>query len=100
MAKKKTEVSRRDFLKKSAALGVGAVVVPTIYRDAFAACLGSATLQLFGPNRQFSNALAGGGEDGVGNSRGERRHTRLSDSARGCFARSDVDLDDRHFVDP
>jgi len=37
MAQKKTEVSRRDFLKKSAALGVGAVVVPTIYRDAFAA---------------------------------------------------------------
>src|SRR5207249_11763994 len=68
--------------------------------SSYACCLGSATFQLFGANRQFSNALAGGGEDGVGNSRGERRHRRLSDSARGCFARSDVDLDDRHFVDP
>ncbi len=37
MVKKNTEVSRRDFLKKSAALGVGAVVGPYIYRDAFAA---------------------------------------------------------------
>ena len=37
MAKKKTEVSRREFLKKSAALGVGALVGPQIYRDACAA---------------------------------------------------------------
>src|SRR4030095_9262134 len=53
-----------------------------------------------GANRQFSNALAGGGEDGVGDSRGERRHSRFSDSASGCFTRSDMDLDHRHFVDP
>src|SRR6266566_3942581 len=37
MAKKKNEVSRRDFLKNSAALGVGTLVGSTIYRDAFAA---------------------------------------------------------------
>src|SRR5207253_3185871 len=68
--------------------------------SSYACCLGSATLQLFGPNRQFSNALAGGGEDGIGNSRGERWHTRLSNSARRGLARNDVDLYDRHFVDP
>ena len=37
MANKKTEVSRRDFLKKSAALGVGAIVGPYMYRHAYAA---------------------------------------------------------------
>jgi anaerobic selenocysteine-containing dehydrogenase len=37
VAKKNTEVSRRDFLKQSAALGVGAVMGPYFYRDAFAA---------------------------------------------------------------
>jgi molybdate transport system substrate-binding protein len=37
MAQKNTEISRRDFLKQSAALGVGAVVAPYIYRDACAA---------------------------------------------------------------
>ena len=37
MAKTKIDVSRRNFLKKSAALGLGAVVGPSIYRDAFAA---------------------------------------------------------------
>ena len=37
MAQKNNEVSRRDFLKHSAALGVGAVIGPYLYRDAFAA---------------------------------------------------------------
>ena len=37
MAKKKTEVSRRDFLKKSAALGVGAIMGPSMLRHAYAA---------------------------------------------------------------
>ena len=37
MAKTKIAVSRRDFLKKSAALGLGAMVGPSIYRDACAA---------------------------------------------------------------
>ncbi|MEX0804707.1 MAG: ABC transporter substrate-binding protein [Candidatus Binatia bacterium] len=37
MAKKKTEVSRRDFLKKSAALGVGTIVGPYMFRHAYAA---------------------------------------------------------------
>jgi len=37
MAKTKIDVSRRNFLKKSAALGVGAVVGHSIFRDAFAA---------------------------------------------------------------
>jgi peptide/nickel transport system substrate-binding protein len=37
MAKTKIDVSRRDFLKKSAALGLGTVVGPYIDRDAFAA---------------------------------------------------------------
>ena len=37
MAKKKTEVGRRTFLKHSAALGVGAVIGPYLYRDASAA---------------------------------------------------------------
>jgi len=37
MAKSKRGISRRDFLKKSAALGIGAAVGPAILRDAFAA---------------------------------------------------------------
>ena len=37
MAQKKQDLSRRDFLKRGAALGVGAVVGPYISRDAFAA---------------------------------------------------------------
>jgi peptide/nickel transport system substrate-binding protein len=37
MAMKENEFSRRKFLKKSAALGVGAVMGPYLYRDAFAA---------------------------------------------------------------
>ena len=37
MAKKNGGISRRDFLKRSAALGVGAMVGPYISRDAFAA---------------------------------------------------------------
>ena len=37
MAKTKIAVSRRNFLKKSAALGLGAVAGPSIYRDVFAA---------------------------------------------------------------
>ena len=37
MAQRNTESSRRDFLKKSAALGMGALVGPYILRDAFAA---------------------------------------------------------------
>jgi len=37
MVQKKTQVSRREFLKKSAALGVGALVGPQIYRAASAA---------------------------------------------------------------
>jgi peptide/nickel transport system substrate-binding protein len=37
MAQKKPGISRRDFLKRSAALGVGAMVTPYISRDAFAA---------------------------------------------------------------
>ena len=36
MTKPKIDVSRRDFLKKSAALGVGAVVGSSMYRNAFA----------------------------------------------------------------
>ena len=44
MAKKKTEFSRRDFSKQSAALGVGAVTVPSFYRDAFARRLRSSFL--------------------------------------------------------
>ncbi|HET8562298.1 MAG TPA: twin-arginine translocation signal domain-containing protein, partial [Candidatus Binatia bacterium] len=34
---KKSGVSRRDFLKRSAALGLGAIVAPYIARDGFAA---------------------------------------------------------------
>ncbi len=37
MTKKKTGISRRDFLKTSAALGAGAMLGPAIARDAFAA---------------------------------------------------------------
>src|SRR5262249_60759513 len=37
MAKTKINVGRRNFLKQSAALGVGAVVGRSIYRDVFAA---------------------------------------------------------------
>ena len=37
MAKTKIDVSRRDFLKKSAALGVSAVMGSYLYRDASAA---------------------------------------------------------------
>jgi peptide/nickel transport system substrate-binding protein len=37
MAQKKPGISRRDFLKRGAALGVGAMVGPYISRDAFAA---------------------------------------------------------------
>src|SRR5258708_12158169 len=37
MAKKNIEISRRDFLKKSAALGVGALAAPYIHGNAFAA---------------------------------------------------------------
>jgi peptide/nickel transport system substrate-binding protein len=37
MAQKKRGISRRDFLKRGAALGVGAMVGPYISRDAFAA---------------------------------------------------------------
>src|SRR6266478_7810772 len=37
MAKKKPELSRRDFLKKSAALGAGAAIGSYLYRDASAA---------------------------------------------------------------
>lgn len=37
MAKPTRGISRRDFLKKSATLGVGAAVAPAIVRDAFAA---------------------------------------------------------------
>jgi peptide/nickel transport system substrate-binding protein len=37
MAKKKTEVSRRNFLKKGAALGVAAIAGPAIWRHAAAA---------------------------------------------------------------
>jgi uncharacterized protein (DUF1501 family) len=37
MASEKTDVSRRNFLKKSAALGVGAAVWPAVLRRASAA---------------------------------------------------------------
>jgi peptide/nickel transport system substrate-binding protein len=37
MAKTKIDVSRRNFLKKSAALGVGTVIRPFVHRDVFAA---------------------------------------------------------------
>ena len=37
MTKKKTGISRRDFLKTGATLGAGAILAPTISRDAFAA---------------------------------------------------------------
>jgi peptide/nickel transport system substrate-binding protein len=37
MARKKLDISRRDFLKRGAALGVGAMVGPYVSRDAFAA---------------------------------------------------------------
>ena len=37
MGSKKTDVSRRNFLKKSAALGVGAAVWPAVLRRASAA---------------------------------------------------------------
>jgi ABC-type transport system substrate-binding protein len=37
MTKKKTGISRRDFLKTSAALGAGAMLGPIFARDAFAA---------------------------------------------------------------
>ena len=37
MAQKKPGIGRRDFLKRGAALGVGAMVAPYISRDAFAA---------------------------------------------------------------
>ena len=37
MARKKQGITRRDFLKRSAAAGVGAIVGPCVARDAFAA---------------------------------------------------------------
>ena len=37
MAIKKQGITRRDFLKRSAAAGVGAIVGPCVARDAFAA---------------------------------------------------------------
>ena len=37
MARKKLGISRREFLKRGAALGVGAMVGPYVVRDAFAA---------------------------------------------------------------
>ena len=37
MAKTKIDVGRRKFLKRGAALGMGALVGRSIYRDAFAA---------------------------------------------------------------
>jgi peptide/nickel transport system substrate-binding protein len=44
MAETKIEVSRRDFLKESAAFGVGALLGPTIYRDALAASTDRVTI--------------------------------------------------------
>ena len=37
MSKKSTLTSRRDFLKKSATISVGAIMAPYIHRHAFAA---------------------------------------------------------------
>ena len=37
MSRKSIEISRRDFFKKSAALGVGALAAPYIHSNAFAA---------------------------------------------------------------
>src|SRR4030095_17262986 len=44
MAKKQNEASRRKFLKQSAALGVGALMGPQIYRDAGAASMDRITI--------------------------------------------------------
>ena len=46
MARKNIEISRRDFLKTSAALGVGALAAPYIHSNAFAATRDRVTVYL------------------------------------------------------
>lgn len=65
MAKKRIEVSRREFLKKTAALGVGALVGPYIDRDAFAASKDRVVIyhntvaESVNPYNQSSNSIYG-----------------------------------------
>ena len=47
---------------------------------------------------QAADPLAGGGEDGVGHGRGNRRHAGLADAAHLVRAGHDVDFHGRHFV--
>jgi hypothetical protein len=58
----------------------------------------SAASQFFGSDRQFPDALAGAGEDGVTYRRREGRHTGFSDTAGWLVARHDVDLNHWHFI--
>jgi hypothetical protein len=51
-------------------------------------------------HRQPSQAFAGGGEDRVGHRGGRRRQARLADAGRTLGAGHEMDLDDRHLVDP
>jgi peptide/nickel transport system substrate-binding protein len=65
MTETKIDVSRRDFLKKSAALGVGALVGPQIYRDACAASTDRITIyhtsvaDSINPYNQSSSSIYG-----------------------------------------
>ncbi|MGH7784379.1 MAG: ABC transporter substrate-binding protein, partial [Candidatus Binatia bacterium] len=65
MANKNTEISRRDFLKRSAALGVAATVGPYIVRDACAASRDRVTIyqntvaDSINPYQQSSGSIYG-----------------------------------------
>jgi peptide/nickel transport system substrate-binding protein len=65
MPQKKTAISRRDFLKRSAALGVGIVAGPCIYRDAWAASRDRVTIyqntvaDSINPYQQSSGSIYG-----------------------------------------
>ena len=50
--------------------------------------------------RHAVQELAGGGGNGIGDSRRQRRHTRFADAGRIRVAADDRDLDRRHLCDP
>jgi hypothetical protein len=50
-------------------------------------------------DRQLSEALAGGGEDRIGEGGGDQRSTGLAHSARQLRTLDDVDLDGRRLID-
>jgi ABC-type transport system substrate-binding protein len=65
MAKMNSEISRRDFLKRSAALSVGAVLGPDIHRHAYAASRDRVTIyqntvaDSINPYQQSSGSIYG-----------------------------------------